>query len=1020
MTNPTNDPTTGGSAVPAVPAGTVRGATLTRKVRLAKPALVAACARIDALPEFAGRNADQETLILRKVDAYRDWVKEYGLMPCMHGGHPSPGRVLAHIGHARAEVTRPIAAAIAALVDLLPGDELALRAVGDQTVDLLIDAHAIEMEERGYGLTRNGNTRRICWRTTAKDVGCEPGQLTPLHRVRLRALDRQIGVPGPTADTAVGGFRSTARNAVAVPLLAAELERRKGRMPADPLNPGMIDAIEIAEGAGVSPQDILTGSFAEQNLRDMEAARDRRPLVPHPLVAARRFTYADLKEYGREASVARAEKDGLSDPNAAGRVEVRALTRFLTLAGVGGQASDLVHVDFPDRVERALALRPPFGSGWAARMREWIRHYHSFRSDRPLPDAFATAIRILAAEVGTTVSKIERHIGRRAHNWLHGEAFPSHESEREVEKLEAFLLVRKGTLSKLLAKEWRTCRLEVSLKELGMGGVSRKLPSGVSELEGEEQVAAIKAAWHLYKRQDTEFSRRLSKQVRDHYRLPFASWPQIMCDAWLEQMPDVDKGDGGRRGVGLRIPGSRPTKQERANAKKEEERSWRPPTMRMGEHLIGFLFGYLVRPRAEEGAEPETVGSETVAEEALNASETPFVSEPGLGMPVELVHPALFAIVDLLLGYAHWRQSRSGGKFAPTTTHTLKHVVEFLKPGTGLVWKNPGWIVHLERFKEWWEANDVQLPAGRLFLDLEAFHENWELAVEEAYDFLRADIGEMQDNSPTRPKVRNPFIPIAGYLAEDDPTEVSDPMVKYMIGVREMLGSKPMSMIDRHLHRRNGILTLILLQTGLRANTLLLTVSGANPTLRREERNGVVKWRIVIPASRFKNWRSPFFSGDRPYEFVLDDEDKLYAMLDEYLAKGRPYLLNGRNSDSLFVTRKGKDFDSAQLSTTYRNLTGMFFVRDEEAKTGIEGVRPHGVHAVRHIIATSLLRTTGDIYLAAHAIQDTARTVERHYVDFLPRDKVRLVVEHLRLSRAPVIPQSPGNTSRTAVDRAGA
>ena len=64
-------------------------------------------------------------------------------------------------------------------------------------------------------------------------------------------------------------------------------------------------------------------------------------------------------------------------------------------------------------------------------------------------------------------------------------------------------------------------------------------------------------------------------------------------------------------------------------------------------------------------------------------------------------------------------------------------------------------------------------------------------------------------------------------------------------------------------------------------------------------------------------------------------------------------------------------------------------------------MKRHGLHAVRHIVATSLLRTTGDIYLAAWAIQDTARTVERHYGRFLPRDKVRLAVEHLRKSRAP-------------------
>ena len=103
------------------------------------------------------------------------------------------------------------------------------------------------------------------------------------------------------------------------------------------------------------------------------------------------------------------------------------------------------------------------------------------------------------------------------------------------------------------------------------------------------------------------------------------------------------------------------------------------------------------------------------------------------------------------------------------------------------------------------------------------------------------------------------------------------------------------------------------------------------------------------------------------------------------------------------------------LSNTYANMTGVFFVWNEETKTGIKGVMKHGLHAVRHIVASSLLRTTGDIYLAAWAIQDSARTVERHYARFIPRDKVRLAVAHLRRSRALPTKGKPKIDRRVAI-----
>lgn len=972
-----------------------RGAKLARLTRLARPALLAACARIDAEKEFAASPAKHpEARILRKIDAYRAWAVQHGLRPPSINGYITFPTILEHIGHAGAKPTDAIRAALAGLADLLPDADDAFGAPDGDPVDFLVGIHAAEMRERRFGLPLNGPSGRFCWRRVAEEVGCKPKGLNERRKAFLRSVDRSIGVPGETVGTPTSHWDKSARNAAVPALLARELERRRGRMPADPLHPTMIDVAQIADGAGVTVQDITGGPLAAQNRQAMDAAHGGKPLVPHPLVAARRFTVRDLKEFGRKAREAEAAEKKLADPANAARITVRALTQFLGLPKLGGKAGDLVPLDFPDRIKRAIASRPKgFGSGWASQIQRWAGYYDALRSEKPLPDTFATAIRILAAEVNVSAYQIVKAVGARAHNWLHGLAFPTVESGPNVLALEGLLRVLPGTLSRLLHREWRSRRFELNLSDNGLGRVGRHLPDDFAAKSAKEQLAIAREKWAHHVRQETEYAKRLSSQIRDRYRLPFKRWPKVMQDAWLEHTPELNEVRPYRE-ADLRLPGKRPSKAERSNAKRDEDRSWRPMTERMAERMLGYYFGFLVRPRAKPKGEGEVPGGPDAGKTGAAAKEGPdFVAEPGLGMPIDLIHPALFLVIDLLAAFAHWRKRRSAGRFAPTVAQTLQHAADFLKPETGIVWKTE-YQEYLTRFKKWWDEEGA-LDEGDVFLDIDAFTENWQVAVGETHAYLLLDIEEMRPGDPKRKKLRLPFLPLKGYLTEHDP------MVPYMADVRKMLASRPLGVVDRHRHTRNCILTLVVLQTGLRAATLLFTVSGPEPTLRREvAKDKSVRWRIVIPASRFKNFSSPFFADGQDYDFTLDDEDGLYALLDDYMARGRPYLLNGRTSDALFIGNKGKPFTAAGLSNAYRALTGHFMAHDTDANTGTENVLPHGLHAVRHIIATSLLRTTGDIYVAAWAIQDTARTVEKHYVDFLPRNKAMLAVVHLRKSRA--------------------
>jgi hypothetical protein len=61
----------------------------------------------------------------------------------------------------------------------------------------------------------------------------------------------------------------------------------------------------------------------------------------------------------------------------------------------------------------------------------------------------------------------------------------------------------------------------------------------------------------------------------------------------------------------------------------------------------------------------------------------------------------------------------------------------------------------------------------------------------------------------------------------------------------------------------------------------------------------------------------------------------------------------------------------------------------------IKGLLAHGPHAVRDVLATHLLKTTGSYELASYAIQDSMMSVMQHYARFMPHEKIARAAEEL-------------------------
>ncbi|MDG2528033.1 hypothetical protein [Caulobacter endophyticus] len=162
-------------------------------------------------------------------------------------------------------------------------------------------------------------------------------------------------------------------------------------------------------------------------------------------------------------------------------------------------------------------------------------------------------------------------------------------------------------------------------------------------------------------------------------------------------------------------------------------------------------------------------------------------------------------------------------------------------------------------------------------------------------------------------------------------------------------------------------------------------------------------WRVFVPHHAFKNSSSGYFKG-RHYRLDLSDSGELYPLLEEYVTYGRPALLAGRTDENFLFTKnmRSKRVNSSGYSETgfyeaWRQIIQRYGIYNPYTKRGaIRGLLPHGPHAVRHILATHVIKTTGSFEMAGYAIQDTAEMVERHYARFLPQDKAGIAAAVLR------------------------
>lgn len=151
------------------------------------------------------------------------------------------------------------------------------------------------------------------------------------------------------------------------------------------------------------------------------------------------------------------------------------------------------------------------------------------------------------------------------------------------------------------------------------------------------------------------------------------------------------------------------------------------------------------------------------------------------------------------------------------------------------------------------------------------------------------------------------------------------------------------------------------------------------------------EWRVKIPKASFKNRSSPATSN---VDVALLNWAGLYERLEDYL-EARRILNNGRpDYGQLFVKDMSQPMSnpnellSAQvLSNIFLNAITKYGIYNPFTKTGaIEGLRPHRIHAMRHIVATHLSKIR-NYDTAAARLFDSVEMIIKTYADYQPSEK---------------------------------
>ena len=378
---------------------------------------------------------------------------------------------------------------------------------------------------------------------------------------------------------------------------------------------------------------------------------------------------------------------------------------------------------------------------------------------------------------------------------------------------------------------------------------------------------------------------------------------------------------------------------------------------------------------------------------AMVASPTSLVR--GLGIPLKNLTFALFVFPSIWDWYLKWRFNRRG--FYGSIDHKMHlMLVKMVHSKIGWLRQSPNLAKRL-----------CPIPGLLTLKDIKAANEDWQKICDIAYEHGKSRARDLKRLMRVH---RDPFEPINVILEHRVPLaeykKIGDEILRlmpneknYPIATAETVRSYLIFRIALHLGVR---------QKNLRQ--LLFCPRNRKPTLQNKliaKKRGEIRWNnkrrweVFIPRCAFKNEYSSFFNG-KHFQLTLPDTEFLYYFIERYINKDRKILIGeAQDAETFFVkTARCKnnrvDLTQADFYKAWRRIIERYGIYNPYTGNGaIKGLKPHGPHAVRDILATHILKSTGSYILASYAIQDAPSTLQRYYAQFLPENKSAIAAQTL-------------------------
>ncbi len=305
----------------------------------------------------------------------------------------------------------------------------------------------------------------------------------------------------------------------------------------------------------------------------------------------------------------------------------------------------------------------------------------------------------------------------------------------------------------------------------------------------------------------------------------------------------------------------------------------------------------------------------------------------------------------------------------------LEILMGLFSPHTGYLYHRPSTLVPIPGLigMEWCRAANA----------------DWRAVAKASLEMLR----ELVDNiRAAARKIRDPWLPIEPLMESDRPLAPLFQAVDQMAAKRPSFFGTPLIAAR---HDRDHFLIRLLLNSRLRRANYAKLTWRQNGTGNLRWDMGRRRWKLVIPQRLLKNAGARSLPNNgADLVLVLDPKDRnLYLAVERWIGvvdpetgivdefgSSRRLLCGPDCGDAVFPGGGPRGSLSEQtISAIVYRFSAMYLVQRPWSELGVPGVMPFGSHAIRHLVAMHVLRTTRSAAQAAAALFDCVETVERHY-----------------------------------------